>query len=218
MPSIPLLLVSTLCQPCSVISSWSSSHPDWMHLNCRRIWRLVLIISVGLAHRFIVLLLTWLLRGPWRKIRWFLQIKTDFINVLVVRPTFDRVSFPTNFKMVLILCHSHAQQVISSICSLEVILLLLLICNCRGTKCGFSKLGLAQFFRHYLVLSNLFFIVSVEQLVTVDRTMFMLNRFFQLLSFHLVDHNWILDLHISSPLLIYYGEAGIIVADRRSLV
>lgn len=213
MPSIPLLLVSTLCQPCSVISCRPSSWPYRLNLDSWDIWGLVLIISIGLAHWLIVLILTWFLRGSWWKIRWFLKINTDFIDVLVIRSTLYRVSFPTNFK---IMCYWHGLHIISSISSLKVILLLLLVGSCCGAKRSFSKLSLAQFFR--LVLSNLFFIVSVEQLVTVDRTMLILNRFFQFLCFYFVCHYWIWYFNIWTPLLIYNWESGIIMTDRRSLV
>lgn len=218
MPSISLLLISTLCQPCSVISCWPSSCPNLLNLDSWDIWGLVLIISIGLAHWLIVLILTLFLRGPWWKIRWFLKINTDFIDVLVIRSTLYRVSFPTNFKISLIVCNWHTLHIISSISSLEVSLLLLLVGSCCGAKRSFSKLNLAQFFRHNLVLSNLFFIVSVEQLVTVDRTMFILNRFFQFLCFYFVCHDWIWYFNIWTPFLIYNWESGIIVANRRSLV
>jgi hypothetical protein len=67
-------------------------------------------------------------------------------------------------------------------------------------------------------LRNLFFIVSVEQLVTVDRTMLILNRFFQFLCFYFVCHYWIWYFNIWTPLLIYNWESGIIMTDRRSFV
>ncbi len=54
-PVVPLLLVSTLCQPCSIVGSWPSPHCERLHVNSRHFGWLVFISPIGLTHRLVVL-------------------------------------------------------------------------------------------------------------------------------------------------------------------